>query len=152
MAKQVQLRRGTKPANAVFVGASGEVTMDTDSKDLRLHDGATVGGFRVPTLVEVQYPNADNNYTWCRKWSDGWVEQGGYAIAGQYNNGTVITLPVTMANTNYTVLVAPLSQTHWTDSAMYSRNSVSQITIYAGFNGGSGQSAEVSWEVKGMAA
>lgn len=81
----------------------------------------------------------------------GW-EQGGFATAGQYNNGTVINLPVTMANTNYTVLVAPKSNTHWTDNAMYNRNGTSQIIIYAGYNGNSGQNGEVCWEVKGMAA
>ena len=152
MAKQLQVRRGVEQAQNLFTGAEGEITMTIDTKELRVHDGTKVGGFRVPTLVAVQYPNSANNYTWYRKYSDGWVEQGGYAIAGQYNNGTAITLPVTMANTNYTVLVAPLTQNHWTDSAMYSRDSASQITIYAGFNGGNGQSAEVSWEVKGLAA
>lgn len=100
MAKQVQLRRGTRAANAVFVGATGEVSMDTESKDLRLHDGSTVGGFRIPSLVAVQYPTEDNNYTWYRKWSDGWVEQGILNIL----DGAKFTFPVVMADTNYSVV------------------------------------------------
>ena len=44
MATQVQLRRGTKAENDAFTGVVGEVTVDTTSKQLRLHDGTTVGG------------------------------------------------------------------------------------------------------------
>lgn len=45
MADQLQFRRGTTAQNAVFVGAVGEVTYDTQKKLLIPHDGATVGGF-----------------------------------------------------------------------------------------------------------
>lgn len=54
-------------------------------------------------VIEKQDPTAENNYTWYRKYSDGWVEQG-----GQFNNSarsTTINLPVAMANTNYYVSV-----------------------------------------------
>lgn len=103
-------------------------------------------------VIAYQKPTSSNGWVWYRLYKSGWVEQGGYATAGQYNNGTVINLPITMANANYTVSVSPKSNTHWTDSAMYNRNGNSQIIIYAGFNGGSGQNGEVCWEVKGFAA
>jgi hypothetical protein len=45
MASQLQLRRGTTPQHAVFVGAPGEVTVDTDKKTTVVHDGTTMGGF-----------------------------------------------------------------------------------------------------------
>lgn len=158
MSERWQIRRGTTQENNDFTGAQGELTMDTQKKGLRVHDGTTQGGIEVPTagtadyVVEWQAPNPNDGYKWYRKYKSGWVEQGGFATAGQYNNGTVINLPVTMANTNYTVLVAPKSNTHWSDDAMYNRNGTSQIIIYAGYNGGSGQNGEVCWEVKGMAA
>ena len=44
MARQIQLRRGTTSQNDLFIGAEGELTMDTTAKDLRLHDGTTPGG------------------------------------------------------------------------------------------------------------
>jgi hypothetical protein len=44
MATQVQFRRGTTVQNNAFTGAQGELTVDTDLKTLRLHDGATAGG------------------------------------------------------------------------------------------------------------
>ena len=44
MAKQIQLRRGTTTENNAFKGALGELTYDTEKKQLRVHDGSTVGG------------------------------------------------------------------------------------------------------------
>lgn len=45
IASQLQLRRGTTPQHAVFTGAPGEVTVDTDKKTVVVHDGSTAGGF-----------------------------------------------------------------------------------------------------------
>jgi hypothetical protein len=44
MPKQVRLRRGTTAQHAVFAGALGEVTFDTDKSTLVCHDGSTLGG------------------------------------------------------------------------------------------------------------
>jgi hypothetical protein len=44
MSTQVQFRRGTTTQNNAFTGAVGELTVDTDLKTLRLHDGSTAGG------------------------------------------------------------------------------------------------------------
>lgn len=53
MSIRVQIRRGTAAAHASFVGAEGEVTMDTTAKRLRLHDGATAGGIPAARLDEI---------------------------------------------------------------------------------------------------
>ena len=47
MPTQLQLRRGTTSQNDSFTGAVGEVTVDTNSESLRIHDGSTAGGFEV---------------------------------------------------------------------------------------------------------
>lgn len=44
MAKQIQLRRGTTDEHADFIGAPGEVTVDTLLNALVVHDGETPGG------------------------------------------------------------------------------------------------------------
>lgn len=56
MASQLQLRRGTTAQHAVFTGAPGEVTVDTDKKTVVVHDGVTQGGFPVSgtNLVNVK--------------------------------------------------------------------------------------------------
>lgn len=44
MAKRVQFRRGTSTEHSSFTGVTGEVTVDTTLKTLRVHDSSTVGG------------------------------------------------------------------------------------------------------------
>ena len=44
-ATQVKRRRGTTAENDAFTGAEGEITVDLEKHELRLHDGQTQGGF-----------------------------------------------------------------------------------------------------------
>lgn len=48
--KQVRLRRGTTQQHQTFTGAQGELTVDTDKKTVRVHDGVTPAG--VPLATE----------------------------------------------------------------------------------------------------
>jgi microcystin-dependent protein len=50
MPTQLQLRRGTTSQNNSFTGAAGELSVDTDLDQIRVHDGSAAGGFRA--LVE----------------------------------------------------------------------------------------------------
>lgn len=58
MSKVLQIRRGTTAQNDNFTGLAGEITFDTTAKTLRVHDGATLGGFAlarasdIPTIPE----------------------------------------------------------------------------------------------------
>lgn len=109
MAIQLQIRRGTTAENDVFTGAVGELTMDTDTNGVRIHDGTTTGGVKIPTastsdyVVEWQMPTDLNGYTWYRKYKSGWVEQGGFvvinsaSVAGATYNNTTVTFPVPMS-------------------------------------------------------
>lgn len=56
MATQLQLRKGTTAEHSTFVGADGEVTVDTTKKALVLHDGVTAGGKPLPTLEGDKIP------------------------------------------------------------------------------------------------
>ena len=44
MSTTVQFRRGTAQQNQAFRGAAGEITIDMDTYQLRIHDGVTYGG------------------------------------------------------------------------------------------------------------
>lgn len=57
MPTQVQFRRGTSAQNDTFIGAAGELSVDTDNKTIRVHDGATQGGF---TLAKKDLSNVSN--------------------------------------------------------------------------------------------
>ena len=43
----IQFLRGTSAENDAYTGAVGSLTIDLDNNDIRLHDGATAGGFIV---------------------------------------------------------------------------------------------------------
>ena len=44
MPTQLQLRRGTTSQNNSFTGAAGELSIDTDLDQIRIHDGSAAGG------------------------------------------------------------------------------------------------------------
>lgn len=53
MGKRVQFRRGTTVEHSTFVGALGEITVDTTKKTIVVHDGVTPGGFPATRLEAV---------------------------------------------------------------------------------------------------
>ena len=88
-----------KDANAYHTGDLATVATSGSYNDL---------SNKPTTVIEKQEPTSSNNYTWYRKYSDGWVEQGILnANLPQQNANTVstssFTLPITMANTDYAV-------------------------------------------------
>ena len=52
-ATQVKARRGTTAEHAVFTGAAGETTVDTDKHTVVVHDGATAGGFPLARFSDL---------------------------------------------------------------------------------------------------
>jgi microcystin-dependent protein len=65
MATQLQFRRGTTAQNNSFTGAAGEISIDTSSKNLRIHDGANAGGYEIiPTGTIVAYGGATAPAGW----------------------------------------------------------------------------------------
>ena len=44
MATQLKLRQGNKKANSLYIGALGELTYDTEQRELHVHDGTNPGG------------------------------------------------------------------------------------------------------------
>jgi hypothetical protein len=67
LSEQLQLRRGTATQVQTFIGAAGEVVMDTTNNRLVVNDGVTVGGTPLAKLSEVQTnsrtPVGDAAYT-----------------------------------------------------------------------------------------
>lgn len=125
MSRQIQFRRGTATEHENFIGAMGEITVDTTNKTLRVHDGETAGGTalaRQSTLDATDYvvawqtPTAENNYTWYRKYKSGWVEQGGTALTNG-GNATTVTLPTQMSDTAYQILIQGVTSRDGYDAA-----------------------------------
>ena len=65
MPTQLQFRRGTTSQNNSFTGAVGEVTVDTSTDALILHNGSDAGGIEiVPAGTIVAYGNASAPAGW----------------------------------------------------------------------------------------
>ena len=86
MAVQLQLRSGTTTQHSTFIGAVGEVTVDTTKDVLVVHDGITAGGFPVAARA-----NADGTVSLIKK--DG-------TSVGEVNSSGLFNNTLTSTNTN----------------------------------------------------
>lgn len=116
MSTQIQFRRGSSTQHASFTGVAGEVTVDTTTYQLCVHDGSTAGGF--PTVLTTNgtltTPTITNptitNYT-----ETAYTANSSTAITLSLDNGTIqiitltgnctITLPAVAAGKSFTVIL-----------------------------------------------
>ena len=92
-------------------------------------------------VVAFQAPTAANNYTWYRKYADGWVEQGGI-----YNT-SALTYLIPMADTNYIMFLQPMNT-----SGNYAMRCQNLTTTGASIQTAASSWHNYSWQVSGMAA
>ena len=102
-------------------------------------------------VIAFQEPTADNNYTWYRKYADGWVEQGG-AVLGLTDWASItITLPVPMRDRGYSYIQSPIMYSSGGQGAWevgVTAKTETQVSSRFFANNG----FFPTWEVKGMAA
>lgn len=94
-------------------------------------------------VIEYQAPTAENNYTWYRKYSDGWVEQGGICPSLGYT----VTFPVVMTDVNYTALGTARNTT-----GNYAIRIQDITTTGMKLNSSASNQHEIWWQVSGIAA
>jgi hypothetical protein len=121
--------------------------MDAPGLHQRVAKGHEVIAFQAPTVT--------NNYTWYRKYADGWVEQGG--VTSGNSNPKSVTFPVEMADTNYHVLGNIKNSTdNGATFTMQPRTlTTTGMDVYCTYctRNDAGPSGETFyWEVRGMAA
>ena len=103
-------------------------------------------------VVESHPPNAENNYTWYRKYKSGWLEQGGIGQS-QAQSSCDITYPIQMTDTNYTVIAFAKSP-HATSNATvhgchYTNKTTTTCSIISVNVDGDWLAAEINWCVYG---
>lgn len=110
-------------------------------------------------VVEFQAPTAANNYTWYRKYADGWVEQGGIKKLIANNSNYLQSLPITMADGNYTVTIAQCTtddsgyEVFYSNQACVLARTITTVTLSnRRFNGSGTYTLDIMWQVSGMAA
>jgi len=65
MPTQLQFRRGTTSQNNSFTGAVGELSIDTDTENIRIHDGSSAGGVEImPAGTIVAFGNTTAPTGW----------------------------------------------------------------------------------------
>lgn len=157
--------RGDGARNDAYVGQNGEITVDTENKTLRVHDGETPGGVTMARMVDIpnvadadyviewQSPTAENNYTWYRKYKSGWVEQGGIESVTGYAATTTsdITLPITMLDTNY-VALSTINHSGENVAVACQVHKASQTNISLRISYNAKLTRKISWMVCGMSA
>ena len=103
-------------------------------------------------VVESQFPTAENNLTWYRKYKSGWVEQGQYKRNITKNQANIVTLPVPMANTNFGGSISCSNITYSAATTLsIDSHSTTQVNLW-GYTGAASSTIRVSWEVKGIYA
>lgn len=107
-------------------------------------------------IIEFMEPTVDNDYTWYRLYSDGWVEQGQNYIALD-TNGQTFTMPIAMIDNRYNIQCTGVSGTNKTSTSggvyisTYDTRTTSTFSCYAG-DDTSFNACFMSWQVSGMAA
>lgn len=130
------------PLNIINVFPS-EASYESNKGSLGKNEISLVSG------VGVILASYTSGTSWYKKYSNGWVEQGG-TFTSLYNQA--VTLIVPMKDTNYTILT---SKTSW-GSAVIIVDTVTTTSfkVYGRGQGGSGFSENVSgyWYVVGLEA
>jgi hypothetical protein len=113
MATQVQFRRGTTTQNNAFTGAIGELTVDTDVKTIRLHDGSTPGGGAILINANAAQTLTNKTLSTNSVWNGAPVAIGfggtGYAltpVAGSVAYGTASGISLTAAGSSGQILTS----------------------------------------------
>lgn len=131
-------------------GESGDVTLDSLLASVTQLEGSSLRKTDVKAYIVETWSSGTE---WYRKWSDGWIEQGGWVNGLSAWGFQTVTLHKEMADTNYSVkkLWAVTGQigtaSYDATAAVYSRNEMTTIS----FRTYSGVWSGFFWEVEGRA-
>lgn len=152
---------GNASVGGLTIGAGATSISNVDMKDWNIKTNSIIiwQGMDAPGLhqraakghevIEFQAPSSTNNYTWYRKYADGWVEQGGTCTPAYA--GTTVSFPTTMANANYQFqLSVGQGQLTGTVGAVVDNRTTTGMTVYS--NWSATAPSYICWEIKGMSA
>ena len=132
-----------------YVGAFTQTAIEnTAGLNAELFNGKADVSTVAHVVTEFQEPTAANNYTWYRKYADGWVEQGGQTSGG--GEAVTVTLPIVMADANYGGFVSYLVAVNSAEWTSYTNGFTSRTTTTIRYY--SKNSKARYWQVSGMAA
>lgn len=127
-------------------GQLSEALNDKADTDLRNVDTTA----KADAVIDYQLPTAENGYTWYRKYKSGWVEQGGIATVTTNGTDTIVTMPVEMSNTKYTIVAGKSAGD--TAGVGFNIEPSTTTTFKAGVAYGSNLTRDFGWQVSGKSA
>lgn len=111
MAKKLQILRGTTAQNDAYTGSIGELTMDTEKVEVRIHDGTTQGGKKIgsgggaslPILTNIWSDHLLNDISWLRADTFSWQSGDVYVAAYEHlaEDVEVVSYIVSLNSTYY---------------------------------------------------
>ena len=134
MAKRIQFRRGTTAEHAIFVGAPGELTIDTTKNTVVVHDGVTPGGFPASRLESVDGTSTFNgqvrmtNATASTSTTTGsLVVSGGVGVTGRITVTQIVETSTIAVKENVNPILDALSSIMQLTGVIYDRKDKSSI-------------------------
>lgn len=106
------------------------------------------GKFDLAAAVLTETWESSDGASWYRKWSDGWIEQGGTLTVA---TAQTVTFAVAFSNTNYTAMSQPVEQptNSPADTSFLTyikgRTATAMTIHYRNSNGNNGMTGLVSW-------
>lgn len=138
-------------------GTSGQYQMTvsngTNAKSLVARSDGTLtwDGYPIVRLVEFRSQTVSGTYMWCRKYSDGWVEQGGAQNIG--NNNRTVTFQIPMADKDaYDLQLTVVDKYRYACVANASDRTTTSIVVTTGDDSSSNNDGTINWYVCGYAA
>jgi hypothetical protein len=128
MAKRIQFRRGSTTEHAAFVGAPGELTIDTTKKTVVVHDGITPGGFPASRLEAVDGTSTFNGQVRMTNASPSTstttgslIVSGGVGVAGRITVSQVVETSTITVKENVNPILDALSSIMQLTGVIYDR-------------------------------
>lgn len=129
------------------------VSDGTNTKALAARPDGTLtwDGYPIIRLIEYRSQTTSSGYTWYRKYSDGWVEQGGMQNIG--NSNRTVTFPIAMADKDaYDLQLTVIDKYRYACVENTSNRTSTSIVVTTGDDSTANNDGTINWYVCGYAA
>ena len=97
------------------------------------------------TVIETW--QSDDGVSWYRKWSDGWIEQGGDGKGNTYTSPVALTFQIPFSTANYTISAVCVDTTsnNWAKHVYFSGKTTTGAKATTTINGTNGAVMPFNW-------
>ena len=110
----------------------------------------TLSFFKEHMGEHVVVESGETSTGWWRKWSDGFIEQGGTTTSGAWTNPPTLTFMKAFKDTNYKIVGTVIGKNDVLGLMVYfSNKTTNTVGVIGSNNGGGVQTREVDWYAMG---